>query len=59
MMRVVCPGSFDPVTNGHMDIITRAAALFDEVIVAVLINEAKTGPVHGRGADGAAAGGHR
>ncbi|HLU44696.1 MAG TPA: pantetheine-phosphate adenylyltransferase [Natronosporangium sp.] len=43
MMRVVCPGSFDPVTNGHMDIITRSAALFDEVIVAVLINEAKTG----------------
>lgn len=42
-MRVVCPGSFDPVTNGHMDIITRSAALFDEVIVAVLINEAKTG----------------
>jgi pantetheine-phosphate adenylyltransferase len=41
--RVVCPGSFDPVTNGHMDIIGRAAALFDEVIVAVLINEAKTG----------------
>jgi pantetheine-phosphate adenylyltransferase len=42
-MRVVCPGSFDPVTNGHMDIITRSAALFDEVIVAVLINESKTG----------------
>jgi pantetheine-phosphate adenylyltransferase len=32
---VVCPGSFDPVTNGHLDIIGRAATLFDEVIVAV------------------------
>jgi len=33
--RAVCPGSFDPVTNGHIDIISRAAALFDEVVVAV------------------------
>jgi pantetheine-phosphate adenylyltransferase len=41
--RVVCPGSFDPVTNGHLDVIGRAAALFDEVIVAVLINESKSG----------------
>jgi pantetheine-phosphate adenylyltransferase len=39
--RVVCPGSFDPVTNGHLDIIGRAAGLFDEVVVAVLINETK------------------
>ncbi|MEA2300923.1 MAG: pantetheine-phosphate adenylyltransferase, partial [Solirubrobacteraceae bacterium] len=31
----VCPGSYDPITNGHMDVITRAAALFDELIVAV------------------------
>jgi pantetheine-phosphate adenylyltransferase len=43
MRRAVCPGSFDPTTNGHLDIIGRSAALFDEVIVAVLINEAKTG----------------
>lgn len=43
MRRVVCPGSFDPVTNGHMDIIGRSSRLFDEVIVAVLINESKTG----------------
>jgi pantetheine-phosphate adenylyltransferase len=43
MRRVVCPGSFDPVTNGHLDIIGRAASLFDEVVVAVLINESKTG----------------
>jgi pantetheine-phosphate adenylyltransferase len=39
--RVVCPGSFDPVTNGHLDIINRAAGLHDEVIVAVLINITK------------------
>jgi pantetheine-phosphate adenylyltransferase len=39
--RVVCPGSFDPVTNGHVDVIARAAALHDEVIVAVLINITK------------------
>jgi pantetheine-phosphate adenylyltransferase len=43
MRRAVCPGSFDPVTNGHLDIIGRASRLFDEVIVAVLINESKTG----------------
>jgi pantetheine-phosphate adenylyltransferase len=40
-MRVVCPGSFDPVTNGHLDVISRAAGLYDEVIVAVLINITK------------------
>jgi pantetheine-phosphate adenylyltransferase len=39
--RVVCPGSFDPVTNGHLDVISRAAALHDEVVVAVLINITK------------------
>lgn len=39
--RVVCPGSFDPVTNGHLDIIGRTSALHDEVIVAVLINITK------------------
>jgi pantetheine-phosphate adenylyltransferase len=43
MRRAVCPGSFDPVTNGHMDIIGRSSRLFDEVIVAVLINESKRG----------------
>ena len=42
MIRVVCPGSFDPVTNGHIDIINRAARLHDEVIVAVLRNLAKS-----------------
>jgi pantetheine-phosphate adenylyltransferase len=41
--RVVCPGSFDPVTNGHLDIIRRAARLHEEVIVAVGANLAKEG----------------
>jgi pantetheine-phosphate adenylyltransferase len=41
--RAVCPGSFDPVTNGHLDIVKRAASLFDEVTVAVLINRNKAG----------------
>jgi len=40
--RVVCPGSFDPVTNGHLDIISRAAQLYDEVVVAVAQNPNKT-----------------
>jgi len=39
--RAVCPGSFDPVTNGHIDIIERASTLFDEVVVAVGINQSK------------------
>ncbi len=43
MRKVVCPGSFDPVTNGHLDIVGRAAALFDEVTVAVLVNRNKAG----------------
>lgn len=43
MRRAVCPGSFDPVTRGHLDIIGRSAKLFDEVIVAVLMNQAKQG----------------
>jgi pantetheine-phosphate adenylyltransferase len=41
--RVVCPGSFDPVTNGHLDVIARASKLYDEVVVAVLINQSKKG----------------
>ncbi|WP_436526949.1 pantetheine-phosphate adenylyltransferase [Actinoplanes sp. HUAS TT8] len=43
MRRAVCPGSFDPVTNGHIDIVGRASRLFDEVIVGVLINQSKSG----------------
>jgi len=39
--RAACPGSFDPVTNGHVDIISRASTLFDEVVVAVGVNQAK------------------
>ena len=42
MRRCVCPGSFDPVTNGHIDVIERAAQLFDEVSVVVTINKSKT-----------------
>ena len=42
MTIAVLPGSFDPVTRGHVDIATRAASLFDEVIVAVAHNSAKT-----------------
>jgi pantetheine-phosphate adenylyltransferase len=40
--RAIYPGSFDPVTNGHLDIIQRACKLFDEVIVAILVNPGKT-----------------
>jgi pantetheine-phosphate adenylyltransferase len=39
--RAVCPGSFDPVTNGHLDIVRRASTLFDEVVVAVGVNASK------------------
>ncbi|SNR73403.1 Phosphopantetheine adenylyltransferase [Haloechinothrix alba] len=43
MISVVCPGSYDPVTNGHVDIIERCSQLFDEVVVSVLINKSKKG----------------
>ena len=43
MRRAVCPGSFDPVTNGHVDVIIRAAGLYDELVVAVLVNPGKAG----------------
>ena len=42
MRRAVCPGSFDPVTNGHLDIIDRASRLYDEIIVAIFVNQAKS-----------------
>lgn len=41
MRKVIYPGSFDPVTNGHLDVIQRAARLFDKVIVAVANNDTK------------------
>jgi len=41
--RAACPGSFDPPTNGHLDVISRTAALFEEVVVAVLVNKSKKG----------------
>ena len=43
MRRCVCPGSYDPVTNGHLDVIGRAATLYDSVTVAVLVNAGKRG----------------
>ena len=41
-MKAICPGSFDPVTHGHLDIVARSARLFDEVIVAVANNPSKS-----------------
>ncbi len=41
MKKAICPGSFDPVTKGHVDIIKRASAMFDYVIVAVMVNPSK------------------
>ena len=46
MRRAIYPGSFDPITNGHLDVIQRAARLFDEVIVAVAFNEQKRSLFH-------------
>jgi pantetheine-phosphate adenylyltransferase len=42
MTRAVCPGSFDPVTNGHLDIFRRAAAIFDELVIATGTNQSKS-----------------
>ena len=43
LRRAVCPGSYDPVTNGHLDIIARASKLYDVVHVVVMINQSKQG----------------
>ena len=42
MKKAVCPGSFDPITNGHLDVIERASHLFDEVVIAVLVSNSKS-----------------
>lgn len=42
-MTVICPGSFDPITNGHLDVINRASEMFDRVIVLILQNQQKIG----------------
>jgi pantetheine-phosphate adenylyltransferase len=43
MVAALCPGSFDPITNGHLDVFERAAGLFDEVVVTVTVNPSKRG----------------
>ena len=43
MRLAICPGSFDPVTNGHLDVIQRASRLFDKVVVLVAVNSGKHG----------------
>ena len=43
MLRVACPGSFDPPTNGHLDVFRRVAAIVDEMVIVVLVNPSKRG----------------
>lgn len=45
MTTAICPGSFDPITLGHVDIVRRAAEIFDEVVVCVMHNAAKKSPM--------------
>ncbi len=45
MKTAICPGSFDPITLGHLNIIRRSAKIFDEVIVCVMLNATKTSPM--------------
>ena len=55
--RSICPGSFDPVTNGHLDVIVRASRLYDEVVVGGPGQPDEDRPVHGRGTHRDAPGG--
>ena len=57
MKIAIYPGSFDPVTNGHLNIIRRAANIFDKLIVCVMVNAGKK-PVYPGGADRNAPAGH-
>ena len=45
MSIAICPGSFDPITLGHLNIIRRTAMIFDEVVVCVMKNASKTSPM--------------
>ncbi len=45
MSLAICPGSFDPITLGHLDIIRRAAQIFDKVVVCIMFNSTKTKPM--------------
>lgn len=45
MSIAICPGSFDPITLGHLNIIRRASKIFDRVIVCVMVNSSKTSPM--------------
>mgnify|MGYP004449599787 FL=1 len=45
MRTAICPGSFDPITLGHLNIIRRAAKIFDKVVVCVMLNSSKTSPM--------------
>jgi len=45
MITAICPGSYDPVTLGHLNIIRRASQIFDEVVVCIMHNRAKTSPM--------------
>ena len=49
MRLAIYPGSFDPITNGHLDVIARAASLFDDVIVAVARKRGQAGALQQRG----------
>ena len=58
MKIAIYPGSFDPVTNGHLNIIRRAAHIFDKLIVCVMVNAGKKPLFFSGGADGNASPGH-